>query len=342
MSGQSAIGLSICISTFNRGRFIAETLDSMIPQVPAGVEILVVNGGSTDRTEECVGAYQRKFPCVRYVRLAANSGVDRDFNTAVELARGEYCWLMSDDDLLKPGAVAAVLKLTMAGYSLIVVNAEVRNGDFSQLLLTRKLAFETDRVYGTQEMDRLFAEVGDYMTFIGCVVIRRSIWLARVKEPYFGSLFIHVGVIFQQPLPGPACAMAVPLISIRHGNAMWQPRDFEIWMFKWPGLIRSLPGLSDSARSQQRRVDPWRYPKTLLYYRAKGSYSMGEYRRWIEPRLSNSKEGRAARLVARVPGALINSIGIIYFKMLGPEWRLALWDLKSSRYYFKRWFSPSR
>ena len=38
---------------------------------------------------------------LRYFRESVNSGVDRDYDKAVGYASGEYCWLMTDDDLLQ-------------------------------------------------------------------------------------------------------------------------------------------------------------------------------------------------------------------------------------------------
>lgn len=334
MSNSTQPRLSICIATFNRGNFIGETLDSILSQAGDEVEIVILDGGSTDDTAARVQPYANRYPRLRYLRQETNLGVDRDFNTAVEAATGEYCWLMSDDDLLKPGAIRAVLD-SLGPYSLVVVNAEVRSFDFARLLEDRRLPFDIDRRYEPQEMDRLFVEAGGYLTFIGCVVIKRSVWLERAKEPYFGSLFIHVGVIFQQRLPGPVLALAPPFITIRYGNAMWKPKEFEIWMFKWPGLIWSLAGLSDAGRRSHCRAEPWRTPKTLLYYRAKGTYSMEEYRRWIQPRVTSFWEGFAARLIARVPGVIANTLGLIYYSALGPKWRMAVADMKQSRYHYK-------
>jgi abequosyltransferase len=337
MSEPRQLKLSICIATFNRGSFIGETLDSMVSQVEEGVEIVILDGGSTDDTAARVKPFADRFERLRYVRQETNHGVDRDFNTAVELATGEYCWLMSDDDLLKPGAVRAVLDALRGSFSLVVVNAEVRSFDLSDLLEERRLAFEADRTYLPAQMDRLFVEAGGYLTFIGCVVIRRSIWLERQKEPYFGSLFIHAGVIFQQWLPGPVLALARPFISIRYGNATWKPKEFEIWMFKWPGLIWTLAGLSDAARNSHCRAEPWRRAKTLLYYRAKGTYSVNEYRRWIQPRLGSLRDGLIPRIIASVPGIIANILALLYYSALGPKWRMAVVDMMQSRYYYRNW-----
>jgi glycosyltransferase involved in cell wall biosynthesis len=342
MSGQRPLKLSICIATFNRGNFIGATLESMISQVEEGVEIVVLDGGSTDDTADRVRPFVERFERLRYVRQETNLGVDRDFNTAVELAGGEYCWLMSDDDLLKPGAIRAVLEALRGSYSLVVVNAEVRSFDFTRLLEDRRLPFETDRTYGPAEMDRLFVEAGGYLTFIGAVVMKRSIWLERSKDPYFGSLFIHVGVIFQAWLPGPVLAMAQPWISIRYGNAMWKPKEFEIWMFKWPGLVWSLAGLSDAARNSHCRAEPWRQPTTLLYYRARGTYSINEYRHWIQPRVGSFRDGLVPRVIARVPGILANFLGLLYYLARGPRRRMAVFDMMQSRYYYRNWLSLSR
>ena len=112
------------------------------------MEVVVVDGASTDNTEGVVRRIAAKFPRLRYLRLEKRGGFDRDCCKTVELAQGEYCWLFTDDDLLKPGAVAAVLEATRKNYSLIVVNAEVRTTDLSVCLQTRRVVSDEDRVYG--------------------------------------------------------------------------------------------------------------------------------------------------------------------------------------------------
>jgi glycosyltransferase involved in cell wall biosynthesis len=333
--------LSICIATFNRAAFIGETLERLLAQLTDSVEVVVLDGGSTDATQEIMQRFAVQEPRLRYFREARPCGVDQDFDRAVTLARGEYCWLMADDDLLKPGGMEAVLTALGRDYSLLVVNAEIRNQDMSDLLQASRLELASDRVYAPEEMDRLFAETGSYLTFIGCVVIRRSLWLERRREPYFGSLFIHVGVIFQQRLPGPTCVIAAPLVSIRYGNAMWRPKDFEIWMFKWPGLVWSLAGISDSARRSTTPRDPWRKPLTLLFYRAKGTYSIVEYREWLAPRLPAMRQRLAPLLIALTPGLVANLLGVTYYSLRGPKWRMVLLDLQNSRFHFRRWFTAS-
>ena len=46
--------LSICIATLNRGNFIGETLDSILSQITPEIEIVIIDGASTDNTEEVI------------------------------------------------------------------------------------------------------------------------------------------------------------------------------------------------------------------------------------------------------------------------------------------------
>lgn len=246
--------------------------------------------------------------------MAAKGGVDQDYSRAVELAQGEYCWLMTDDDLLKPSALAAVLKALRHAYGLVIVNAEVRNADLTQVLASSRLPFSAERVYQPTEADRerLLAETGDYLSFIGGVVIRRQLWNAREKTRYFGTEFVHVGVIFQRLLPEAALVLAYPWIVIRYGNAQWTPRFFEIWMFKWPGLIWSLPGFSDATRRRVSSPEPWRRPWALLLFRARGAYSIKEYQALIAPSPGSTWSKWGARMIARLPGCVVNLLASLY------------------------------
>jgi abequosyltransferase len=330
-----SLKLSVCIATLNRAQFIGDTLESIICQATDEVEIVILDGASTDDTEDVVHRYRKRFPRLRYFRQNTNSGVDRDFAEAVRLAQGEYCWLFSDDDIMKAGAIRAVLDGIKAQFPLIIVNAEVRNGNLSLLLEPERLRFSSDRVYESNEIHLLLADVGNYLTFIGSVVIMRELWNAREKERYFGSFFIHVGVIFQGPLPDKTLIIARPLISIRYGNALWLDKYFEIWMFKWPNLIWSFHQYPDAVKIQVSRKEPWRRIRTLLLHRAKGTYKISTYLKWLEPRLDSFWARAASRVVAYFPGRLANLIAFIYLSLRCPG-SLELVDLVNSPFYFGR------
>ena len=305
--------LSICIATYNRGELIGETLDNILKQLTSEVELIVVDGASPDNTKEVMEKYLLTYPEIRYFREQVNSGVHRDFDKAVGYARGEYCWLMTDDDLLHPNAIWTVLSVLKGGSELIIVNSEVRSKDFSILIQDQLLAHGSGGEYGYSERERLFILAAKYLSYIGCVVIKRTCWLSRDRASYYGTVFIHVGVIFQSPPIEKIYVIDKPLITIRYSNAMWTPRSFNIWMLKWPNLIWSFPDYSDTAKQRICSRKPWRRIKLQLKLRALGYYTKNEYHKvWLN-------EGRdlkrlIAYLISISPAQLANILMVIFYR----------------------------
>lgn len=328
--GVLAIKLSICIATYKRGHVIAETLDSIVCQLEDDVEVVIVDGASPDHTREVVAPYVNAFANVRYIREETNSGVDQDYDKAVEYATGQYCWLMPDDDLLRPGAVLRILAAIEEGHDLIVVDEEVRTADFSQVLEKSRTGILEDRRYGPGDAEELFSDMGNHLTFIGAVIIRRECWRQRDRKAYYGSLFIHVGVIFQQPPLEKALFIAEPQLTIRFGNANWTSRTFEIWMFMWPELVHSFTGFSARAKNSVADPKPWKNLMMLLKHRAKGRYSMKEYDLFFRDRCSFS-ERCMSLFVALLPAVLANILAVLYVVTLNRKARLGLYDLLDSK-----------
>ncbi len=318
--------LSICMATYNRASFIGRTIDSILEQIQPGVELLIVDGASPDDTQKVMAGYLGKYPYIRYFREELNSGVDGDYDKAVSYAHGDYCWLMTDDDLLKPGAIQVVLNAIEDNPDLVVLNSEVRNADFSTLLTPRFIELKEDKFYQSDDMDTLFVETVGALSFIGCVVIRRAVWQARDRECYLGSLFIHIGVIFQAPALYSVRVVAEPLISIRYGNAMWTARGFEIWMFKWPELLWSFTQIAESSKSVVTTREPWRQLRKLLLYRAIGGYDLAEFRRSIEGRVSG-KQKLLSRYIAVLPAKWANVLASTYCGLFARRARTNMYDL---------------
>lgn len=314
VSSPVRLKLSICISTLNRAPFIGAALDCIISQATDQCEIVVVDGGSTDNTEEVVSECMRRFSRLRYFRQEKNNGVDRDFDRAVELASGEFCWLFSDDDLFGPGAVAEVLASLRSDVSLVLVNAEHRDFSMSNTYIHNFFGIDSDRQYESSELNRLFEELGRCLMCICCVVIRREIWMARNREPYYGSRFIHIGVIFQQALPGKVLALASPLMWLRIGNEQTHAAEgFKVWLINLPTLVWSLP-LPRLLKQEFSAEEPWRRLDYLLDLRGRGGYSILEYQQCVRPRLRSWRDALIPMFVVLFPRRFARWIYALYLR----------------------------
>lgn len=116
MTPRISIGLPIC----NGERYLPEVFKCLLGQTFTDLEVVVCDNASSDRTGEIAQDFAGRDPRVRYVRNPTNIGANRNYNLAMDLARGHYFKLGSDDDLLDPTYVektAAVLDAD-AGVSL--------------------------------------------------------------------------------------------------------------------------------------------------------------------------------------------------------------------------------
>jgi abequosyltransferase len=200
----SDIRLSICIPTYNFGRFIGETLESIVRQATGEVEIVVLDGGSTDDTAEVVERFRRELPRLRYHRKEKRGGIDRDMAETVGLARGEYCWLFSADDVMEPGAVPEILERIRESHDVYLCGLTLCTFDMRPVKRHPVLDAPAGAVFDLsvpkdrEEYFRRAETTTAFFSFCSSLVFRKSRWDAiPLDEEFVGSCWAHVARFFR-------------------------------------------------------------------------------------------------------------------------------------------------
>jgi hypothetical protein len=214
---------------------------------------------------------------------------------------------------------------------LVVVNSECWNADFSRDLKTRMLNIPEAKTFGAGDAERVFVELASCLSYIGSVVIKRSVWLERDRSSYYGTAFVHVGVIYQYPPIDRVAVVADPQIVIRYGNGMWTAHSFEIWYFKWPQLIWSFVTFSAGAKQRIVMREPWRRTISLFKSRAMGDYSFREFRRFLSEKPLDISIVMAF-VCSVFPARAANVMWVLFYALLKRSSRYALFDLLRSRH----------
>lgn len=102
--------VSIIVPSYNQGRFIAQTLDSILEQSHRPLEVIVVDGASTDNTKDILTRYAARHPELRWIS-EKDTGPAEAVNKGLSLARGEVAAIQSSDDLYQAGAIADVVRV---------------------------------------------------------------------------------------------------------------------------------------------------------------------------------------------------------------------------------------
>jgi GT2 family glycosyltransferase len=93
--------LSIVVPTYNRDYCLARTLDSALNQTYANVEVIVVDDGSKDKTDQLIADKYGNEPRLRYIKQK-NGGVSSARNNGLRNTRGEFIALLDSDDVWHP------------------------------------------------------------------------------------------------------------------------------------------------------------------------------------------------------------------------------------------------
>lgn len=97
--------ISIVIPCFRQGRYLPGAIDSALAQTHQRVEVIVVNDGSDDNTDEEAARYGDR---ITYL-ARQNGGVSAARNAGAAVAQGGYLLFLDADDLLHPEAVARLV-----------------------------------------------------------------------------------------------------------------------------------------------------------------------------------------------------------------------------------------
>ena len=98
--------VSIVTPSFNQGRFIERTIDSVLAQTYPNIDYLVVDGGSTDETLAILRGYGDR---VRWLS-EADAGQTAAINKGLRRASGEILGYLNSDDILLPDAISRVVE----------------------------------------------------------------------------------------------------------------------------------------------------------------------------------------------------------------------------------------
>ena len=97
--------ISIIVPSLNQGEFIESTLRSVLDQNYPNLELIVMDGGSKDRTVEILGRYAAQ---ITFWESAEDRGQSHAINKGLARATGDVWCYLNSDDLLSPGSLARI------------------------------------------------------------------------------------------------------------------------------------------------------------------------------------------------------------------------------------------
>lgn len=98
--------VSIITPSYNQGKFIEETIQSVISQDYPNIEYIIIDGGSTDNTIEIIRRYEDK---IAFWISENDGGQAHAINKGLQIATGDLMAWLNSDDTYEPGAIKLVV-----------------------------------------------------------------------------------------------------------------------------------------------------------------------------------------------------------------------------------------
>ena len=320
--------LSICIKTKNRTNYLEETLLSILIQKPSSIEIIILDSSSDNQTRNLIESLNLLDPIFKYIKNE-KLNLDEGYDEAVMNSNGLYCWLLPDDDIIIEESINIILTKIALDYDLILLNLECYNKEMTLSLKQKLKNSETDLFFSKNDLNHFLSEMGNLLSYIGSVVIKKSIWLSKPRVSYFGSWFVHVGVILASDQINRIIYITKPMIKYRSGNSSWTTKSFEIWYIRWPELIWSFSNFNDAIKNKVAPKKSWNSLFKLIKSRAMGEYDYNIYKKFIK---SNSNSSRIILLlfISKFPILILNSFLIIYCSIFRRGNKFTIYNLVKS------------
>ena len=168
--------VSVCMAAYNGERYITAQLQSILSQLAAEDEVIVVDDASSDATRQCVRSLQDSR--VRLIEHTRNMGVSHTFEDAIRAASGSILFLSDQDDLWKPRKVEVIL------------NAFHSNPD-ATLVATDTAIIDSE---GALLSVSYFSERGEF---------RPGLWANLVRNRFGGCTMAFRAELIEEILPLP-------------------------------------------------------------------------------------------------------------------------------------------
>ncbi len=115
--------ISVVTPSYNQGKYIRETIDSVLSQSYPNLEYIVIDGGSTDETLSVINDYEDR---IDYFVSEPDEGQSHAINKGFEQATGDIlCWLNSDDQFAPDALWSVALAFIQSSADLVAGICEI-------------------------------------------------------------------------------------------------------------------------------------------------------------------------------------------------------------------------
>lgn len=174
--------VSVVVPVYNVETYLRRCVDSILAQTVEGLEVILIDDGSTDGSGEICDEYQRKDERIR-VQHKPNGGLTSAWKAGVELSSGKYVGFVDSDDWIEPDMYERMLQLVLKYDADVAVCGLVFDFEDPKIPKREEISNLGREVYEREDLEALFPALINDGRFFG-----RTWQSARVTKLFHKEL----------------------------------------------------------------------------------------------------------------------------------------------------------
>jgi len=283
------------------------------------ISVFIADDSMSDVNLEVLQELCAQFPCIHWHRNKTNLGIDLNIQCVVAMSDCDYNWLIGEDDLFLPGAVAHMFDVIQKqSHPFIFSNYQYVSENHRQVIGIALTSLTDGECAANKFIEEALWSVG----FIGSCVLQRKTWETTTGIEYNGTYFTHVGRILDMLAGQHAVYISEqPAIANRaqgEDTFTWKKDSFGVFLgFERMCRIAaernpSLRVAIQLAANNYRLKFAYLSVKTTFRLRSEGAFDLHQFRAYI-PQLEIERWRKVWLLgLAITPIILIKPLAFAY------------------------------
>ena len=184
--------ISVIIPVYNTEKYLRRCFDSVIAQDYKNLEIVIINDGSEDNSEQIINEYKKKYPELISYYKKENSGVADTRNFGIEKAQGDYIMFLDSDDYIDKALLKTLEEYVNKNIDLIKFKLQRANEEGKTLEIVSGATFE--KTTGEDGFNKLYST--DVLLDSPCVyLIKKEIFVKNSLKFAVGTEHEDFGLV---------------------------------------------------------------------------------------------------------------------------------------------------
>lgn len=266
---ESRVLLSILIPTYNRCKYLESQLEILEREYISGnidwryLELIVGDNASSDETAQILMTYSTRLPFMQIVARDSNLGMMGNIHDLIHRAKGDYIWVLSDDDVIKKGIIYNICSVLL-------------NNSVEYLFVNFSFKGESTLLYKGYEglvkdskdfVKDIYRQGYGYLVLISACVYRRKtiLPLMSVDASYYLGSFLFFSLVSCSK--GNVYILNGNFLSFTPNNGSYKGmrKEMNIKFYEYINILERIVDFGYSVEESKELIDVFFYNQIHAY-----------------------------------------------------------------------------